>query len=138
MLEFLPSSIKVAKGTKVTWEIAGPEPHSVTFVPPGTKMPPSVETDDSLTLPTAPTGAYDGTTLANSGVLPLGPATEVQKFTMSFGKTGQCTYYCVLHPNMVDTVQVTGDTQDSQSSITSRGTRSSSGTSPRVKRRRRS
>ncbi len=121
VLEYLPQSIKVAKGTNVTWEIAGPEPHSVTFVPPGTKTPPSVETDDSLTFPTPATGAYDGTTLVNSGVVPLGAATTVQKFTMSFAKTGTYTYYCVLHPNMVGKIQVTDDTQDSQTSITNKG-----------------
>ena len=44
VLEFLPESVKVATGTTVTWEIAGPEPHSVTFVPPGTDVPPSAET----------------------------------------------------------------------------------------------
>ena len=85
--EFLPESIKVATGTTVTWEIAGPEPHSVTFVPPGSPAP-NVETDDSLTFPTPPTGPYDGTTLVNSGVLPLGAATTVQKFSMSFSKPG--------------------------------------------------
>jgi plastocyanin len=120
VLQFMPESIKVATGTDVTWEIAGPEPHSVTFVPPGTKTPPSVATDGSLTFPTPLDGGYEGTTLVNSGVLPLGPATEVQKFTMSFAKTGTYTYYCVLHPNMTGKIQVTGDTQDSQSSITSR------------------
>ena len=36
VLEFLPETLKVATGTTVTWDIAGPEPHSVTFVPPGT------------------------------------------------------------------------------------------------------
>ena len=40
---------------------------------------------------------------------------------MSFGKTGTYTYYCVLHPNMVGTVTVTGDTQDSQQKITKTG-----------------
>jgi plastocyanin len=121
VVEFLPDSIKVAKGTKVTWEIAGPEPHSVTFVPPGAAVPPSTAADPSLTLPTPATGGYDGKTLVNSGVVPLGPVTEVQKFSMSFSATGTYTYYCVLHPNMVGKVQVTDDTQDSQSSITSRG-----------------
>jgi plastocyanin len=57
----------------------------------------------------------------NSGVLPLGEASEVQKFSMSFAKTGTYTYYCVLHPNMVGTVTVTGDTQDSQKKITKSG-----------------
>ncbi len=121
VLEFLPESVKVATGTTVTWEIAGPEPHSVTFVPPGTDVPPSAETDPSLFSPTTATGPFDGTTLANSGVLPLGAATTVQTFSMSFGKTGSYTYYCVLHPNMVGTVQVTNDTQDSQQKITKAG-----------------
>jgi plastocyanin len=121
VLEFLPDSIKVAPGTKVTWEIAGPEPHSVTFVPPGTTVPPSTEADPGLTFPTPATAPYDGTTLANSGVLPLGPTSAVQKFSMSFANTGTYTYYCVLHPNMVGQVQVTADTRDSQSSITSTG-----------------
>ncbi len=121
VLEYLPASIKVAKGTNVTWEFAGPEPHSVTFVPKGTKTPPSTGADPSLTFPTPPTGAYDGTTLVNSGVLPLGAATTVEKFTMSFAKTGTYTYYCVLHPDMVGKITVTDDTQDSQSSITKAG-----------------
>ncbi len=100
VLEYLPAKVKVATGTTVTWNIAGPEPHSVTFVPPGTTVPPSTEADPSLTFPTPATGPYDGTTLVNSGVLPLGATTEVQKFSMSFAKTGTYTYYCVLHPNM--------------------------------------
>jgi plastocyanin len=121
VLEFLPEKFKVATGTTVTWNIAGPEPHSVTFVPPGATVPPSTEADPSLTFPTPATGPYDGTTLVNSGVLPLGPTSEVQKFSMSFGKTGTYTYYCVLHPNMAGTVTVTGDTQDSQQKITKTG-----------------
>ena len=121
VLEYLPAKIKVATGTTVTWSIAGPEPHSVTFVPPGATVPPSTQADPSLTLPTPATAPYDGTTLVNSGVQPLGAATEVQKFSMSFAKTGTYTYYCVLHPNMVGTVTVTGDTQDSQQKITKTG-----------------
>ena len=121
VLEFLPEKVKVATGTNVTWDIAGPEPHSVTFVPPGTTVPPSTESDPSLFGPTPATAPYDGTTLVNSGVLPLGETSQVQKFSMSFGKTGTYAYYCVLHPNMVGTVTVTGDTQDSQKKITKTG-----------------
>jgi len=118
--EFLPESIKVATGTTVTWQIAGPEPHSVTFVPPGAKVP-SLDTDESLIAPTPPTGPYDGSTFVNSGVLPLGAATTVQKFSMSFSKPGSYTYYCVVHPNMIGKLQVTDDTQDSQQAITKAG-----------------
>jgi plastocyanin len=120
VLEFLPQKAKVAKGTTVTWSIAGPEPHSVTFVPPGT-APPSVDKDPTLFAPTPPTGPYDGSTLVNSGVVPAGPTTQVQKFSMSFSKTGTYTYYCALHPNMVGTLQVTDDTQDSQQKLTKTG-----------------
>ncbi len=120
VLEYLPSSIKVAKGTKVTWAIAGPEPHSVTFVPPGSPAP-STETNPALFAPTPPTGPYDGTTLVNSGVLPSGNATTVAKFSMTFSAPGNYTYYCVLHPGMIGKIQVTDDTQDSQKSITKKG-----------------
>lgn len=34
VLEFLPESVTVARGTKVAWQLKGPEPHSVTFFPP--------------------------------------------------------------------------------------------------------
>jgi plastocyanin len=121
VLEFLPEKVKVAKGTTVTWDIAGPEPHSVTFVPPGTDVPPSADKTPALFGPTPATGPYDGTTLVNSGVLPVGETSQVQKFSMSFGKTGTYTYYCVLHPNMVGSVTVTDDTQDSQQKITKTG-----------------
>ena len=79
VLEFLPAKLKVATGTTVTWNIAGPEPHSVTFVPPGATVPPSTEADPSLTFPTPATAPYDGTTLVNSGVLPLG-ATDRRRY----------------------------------------------------------
>jgi hypothetical protein len=72
--------------------------------------------------PTPPTGPYKGATVVNSGVLPLGETSQVQHFSMSFAKTGTSTYYCVLHPNMVGTVEVATDTQDSQKKITKTAT----------------
>ena len=80
--EFLPSTVTVRTGTQVTWEMAGPEPHSVTFVPSGSPTPPSLDTDLSLLLPTLPTAANDGTTFVNSGVVPLGH--DVARFSMTF------------------------------------------------------
>jgi len=118
VLEFLPASIKVATGATVTWEIAGPEPHSVTFLPPGSAVPPSIDKTPPLTFPTAPTGPYDGSTLVNSGVQPLGAVKTTPKFSMSFGRAGTYTYYCVLHPNMIGTVQVADGTGQSQQAIT--------------------
>jgi plastocyanin len=113
VLEFLPEKVSVVAGEKVTWTFDGPEPHSVTFVAPGSPVP-STETDPSLFGPTAPTGEYDGTTLANSGVLPLGQPTTAPTFSMTFAKPGDYTYYCVLHPNMIGTVSVGSDDVNTQ------------------------
>ncbi len=109
--EFLPSAVTVRTGTQITWEMAGPEPHSVTFVPAGSPTPPSLDTDLSLLLPTPPTAPYDGTTFVNSGVVPLGH--DVARFSMSFASPGRYTYFCVVHPAMIGTVDVTGSREQS-------------------------
>ena len=105
VLEFLPESVKVATGTTVTWEIAGPEPHSVTFVPPGTAVPPSVDDRPVAVLARRrPTGPYDGTTLVNSGVLPARRGHDgAEVLDVVRQDRATYTYYCVLHPNMVGT-----------------------------------
>lgn len=105
ILEFLPEKVSVVTGEKVTWLIDGPEPHSVTFVPPGSAVP-NVETDPSLFAPSGTPTDYDGSTTVNSGALPLGTATNGATFSMTFSKAGDYTYYCVLHPNMIGTVTV--------------------------------
>jgi plastocyanin len=105
VLEYLPEKIRVVTGEQVTWTFDGPQPHSVTFVAPGSPVP-STETDPSLFGPTSATSPYDGTTLVNSGVLPLGEPATAPTFSMSFAKPGTYTYYCVLHPNMIGTVTV--------------------------------
>lgn len=120
VLQYLPSSITVVKNETVTWSIAGPEPHSVTFVAPGQPAP-SVDKDPTLFLPTPPSGPYDGSSLVNSGVVPVVASSSVAKFSVSFSKPGTFTYYCVLHPNMVGTVKVTDDAADSQGRITQQG-----------------
>jgi plastocyanin len=117
VLEYLPEKVEVVTGSTVVWDIAGPEPHSVTFVPPNAKVPPSADSNPSLFGPTPATGPYDGTALVNSGVLPQGPTSQVQKFSLTFGKAGTYTYYCVLHPNMTGTITV-GDSGDTQKQIT--------------------
>ena len=117
--EFLPSSVTVGTGTEVTWEMAGPEPHSVTFVPPGSQTPPSLETDPSLLLPTPATAPYDGTAFVNSGVAPLGK--DVARFSMSFSKPGRYTYFCVVHPQMVGTVTVSSSRQQSAAAVARAG-----------------
>ncbi len=117
--EFLPSSVTVGTGTEVTWEMAGPEPHSVTFVSSGSPTPPSLETDPSLILPTPATAPFDGTAFVNSGVVPLGK--NVVRFSMSFSKPGRYTYFCVVHPQMVGSVTVSDSRQQSAGAVTRAG-----------------
>jgi plastocyanin len=103
VLQFLPAKVSVEVGTPVTWEWDGPEPHSVTFLPPGQELPPP-GSDEALFAPTPPTGPYDGSTLVNSGLQPLGTAPT--PFELTFSGAGTYPYYCVIHPTMVGEVEV--------------------------------
>lgn len=104
VLAFMPAEVTVATGTTVSWEWSGTEPHSVTFLAEGTTLP-DPGSDPSLFAPTPPTGAYDGVSLVNSGLLPLGPDAP-PPFDVSFDTEGTYSYYCVIHPQMVGTVKV--------------------------------
>lgn len=101
--EMLPEKITVAAGTKVRWTIAGPEPHSVTFMPSGQTPPPPAGAG-ALFVPTLPTAPIDGTSLANSGLVPR-TAVPV-KFDAMFSKPGTYAYQCVIHPLMTGSVTV--------------------------------
>ena len=109
ILENLPESITVSVGTTVRWAIDGPEPHSVTFFPPGQTPPPPG--DESVFAPTPLQGEYDGTQFVNSGLIGVEPAT----FEMPFNTPGEFAYLCVIHPLMTGTVTVVegeGETQE--------------------------
>jgi plastocyanin len=120
--EFLPSSVTVLVDSTVTWSWTGAvEPHSVTFFAPGQTIPPP-GSDPALFLPTLPTGPYDGSTFVNSGLQPLG-SDPASPFSMTFSQPGKYAYHCVIHPNMVGTVNVVrpGASIDSAASVTARG-----------------
>ena len=102
--EFLPEAVTITAGKSVEWRIPGPEPHSVTFFPTG-QQPPPPGSDESLFAPKPPTGPFDGKTLINSGLVPLGPAAAAP-FKVTFPTAGKYTYYCVIHPLMTGTVTV--------------------------------
>jgi plastocyanin len=121
ILEFLPESVTVARGAKVEWQFKGPEPHSVTFFPPG-QAPPPPGSDLELFAPTPPKGPYDGATLVNSGLRPQGP-TPASPFQVAFDTPGTFRYHCVIHPLMTGTVTVAEQAgeADPQSQITARG-----------------
>ena len=120
VLAFMPANVSVAVGTPVTWQWSGSEPHSVTFLKPGTTLP-APGSDTKVFAPTPPTGPYDGTTLVNSGLVPLGP-TAPPDFKMTFAKAGTYTYHCVIHPTMIGKVTVTaaGGTVDTPAAVAQR------------------
>jgi plastocyanin len=123
VLAYLPSAITVSQGTTVSWTITGPEPHSVTFLPPGQTMPsPESPEGEKLFAPTPPTGSYDGKSLVNSGLIPLGPQAA-PPFKVKFDTPGLYQFACVIHPQMVGTVTVaaTGAKADTQADIQTRG-----------------
>ena len=137
VLEFLPETVKVATGTTVTWEIAGPEPHSVTFVPPGTTVPPSIETDPSLTFPTPATASvrrHDARELGRAAPRRDLGGAEVLDVVRARPARTPTTACCTR--TWSARVTVTGDTQDSQQKITKAGN-AGEGQVPRRRARRR-
>ena len=121
VLQFMPAKATVAVGQKVSWSWnATREPHTVTFFPPGQSAP-APGSDPSLFAPTPPKGAYDGTTLVNSGLVPQGPQAP-PPFEMTFAKAGTYNYTCVIHPQMVGTITVVaGDAGETAAAVTTRG-----------------
>jgi len=121
VLQFMPAKATVAVGQKVRWSWNDTkEPHSVTFLPPGQKAP-DPGSDTSLFAPTPPTGAYDGVSLVNSGLQPLGPGA-VAPFEMTFAKAGTYSYQCVIHPQMQGSIVVAaGDAGETAAAVTTRG-----------------
>lgn len=119
VLEFLPERARVAVGAPVTWTFPSTEPHSVTFVPVGSPQP-RYQTDASLATATPPTGPVTATTFVNSGLLPRPDSTGVPSFTVTFAAPGTYTYFCILHPNMVGTLEV-GAASEPPADVAARG-----------------
>jgi plastocyanin len=117
VMAFLPAEATVEVGAEVTWNFPGPEPHTVTFIPPGAKPP--LPTDPDSGQPFPATGSYDGTTKVGSGLLGF---PQPGTFKLTFGKAGSYTYYCSLHPVHPAKLNVvaSGQEADSQREIDAR------------------
>jgi plastocyanin len=91
----------VAVGTTITWtNDSNNVPHTVTFPPAGQQPPPGPPDQ----VPPSGGSTYDGSALANSGVMPPG-----KSYSLTFTKAGTYTYYCLFHDGptgMIGTVTV--------------------------------
>ncbi len=120
--EFLPEAVTVRTGAAVEWRFVGAEPHSVTFLAAGQSAPsPDSPEGQALFAPSVPpVTSYDGMSLVNSGLLPLGP-TPAAPFVLTFPAAGDYGYVCVIHPLMTGTVKVVGEgAVDSQADVNDR------------------
>ena len=103
---FLPQSLTVDVGDSITWTLASGEFHTVTFLS-GAAAPPLIiggpggpEFNPAAVAPSGgPT--YDGTGLANSGLLFTG-----QKYTLGFTQAGTFSFQCLVHAGMNGTIHV--------------------------------
>jgi plastocyanin len=97
----LNNTITVPVGTTVTWtNESNNVPHTVTF-PAAGQAPPGGPPGQ---VPPSGGSTYDGTALANSGVLQPGAS-----YSLTFTKAGTFTYYCLFHDGptgMIGTVTV--------------------------------
>jgi plastocyanin len=124
--EFLPEAASIVAGSTVEWRFTGPEPHSVTFLAAGQTAPsPESPEGEALFAPsTPPATTYDGKSLANSGLQPLGPE-PAPPFRLTFPTKGQFNYVCIIHPLMTGTITVADKdaTVDTQADINERADR---------------
>lgn len=118
--EFMPEKISVKAGTTVRWSWDGTEPHSVTFNP-DRKAPPPGPPDEALFAP-APGDVNVAGTLVNSGLVPMGPG-PAPTFSQTFSDAGSYQYFCVIHPGMIGTVEVSASDGDSPADVAARATK---------------
>ena len=99
-LAFYPSStLTIDSGDTVEWSYPAGEPHTVSLLAPGQKLPSASDPSDQK-----PAGGstYDGTRFTSSGFLLLG-----KTYSLKFTKPGTYKVYCLIHqPEMVQTIVV--------------------------------
>ena len=103
-MAFLPKNVWVNAGDTIQWTSNSAEPHTVTFLAPGTALPEFNPFDPSQTNRQG-SSAYDGTGYRNSGIMATQPifvfTNPAATYHLTFTKTGDFTYYCLLHGLMM-------------------------------------
>ena len=97
LVQFIPAAVNIAAGDTVTWVANTITPHTVTFNPDQFQ-------GDPLHTPGTTAKTFDGTGLANSGIIapaddPLSQAftSSGTSFSLTFTKAGSYHYICLLH-----------------------------------------
>lgn len=109
---FIPNRLQVYVGDTVTWHNGGKiEPHDMVFgskaalddlfahrmvVIPAKAGPPTVAFNPAFAYPTAGT-SYDGTGIANSGLLLAKGEGPQRTWSLTFTRPGTYRYYCLIH-----------------------------------------
>jgi plastocyanin len=103
-MAFLPKNVWVDVGDTVHWTSNSAEPHTVTFLAPGTELPEFNPFDPSQTAPQG-SSVYDGTAYTNSGIMATQPifvfTSPATTYGLTFTAVGDFTYYCLLHGVMM-------------------------------------
>lgn len=105
-MAFLPHELWIDVGDTVVWKDKAAEIHTVTFLKPGQVLPPFNPADPTQVLPQG-SHIYDGMSYYNSGLMSNFPGLPVsQSYSLTFGVTGDFTYYCLVHPGMTAVIHV--------------------------------
>ncbi len=118
-LRFLPGSITVNEGDRVTWVAKSAEPHTVTFIDGGKAQAtlPEFDPADPAQITQQGGSSVRGSGYYNSGIMttvptgedsgPFPPVAHHQTYTLRFPHEGTFTYYCLIHGKMmVGTIKV--------------------------------
>jgi plastocyanin len=107
-MAFLPGALWINVGDTVVWTTRGSDIHTVTFIPPGTTLPPFNPADPLQNSPQPKVPVpYDGKSYFNSGLMSAFPGIGLPtSYTLTFGVTGDFTYYCLVHPSMIAIIHV--------------------------------
>lgn len=102
-MAFLPGTIWVNVGDRITWTAKAGEIHTVTFLAKGKMLTP-FDPSDPTQLFRQGGRHYDGVSYYNSGIMTDEsdsgfPATRT--YTLTFDKVGSFTYWCLVHGTMM-------------------------------------
>jgi plastocyanin len=98
-MAFLPGEIFIHPGDTVKWVANSAEIHTVTFLAAGQALQPYNPATDAS--PSGPGSSYDGTSYYNSGIFATHDPSLPTSYSLTFPTTGDFTYYCLVHGNMM-------------------------------------